>query len=192
MDKYPEIFPPGSITSELYFKFYGQVCTRCFGWGLPSTSLIPMADNCNHSDVTVVQEIINTSMHLDAEPESPYFTKTKMMNDFQINFKAEDYEGDLTATANIFGRYNKANFDANKQFTSVESVKESIAAGVEIWDVPCIRETYSEDNDTDPEDEGDEEELKDNSKLLDSLSCYLTDRKANMCDLRKGFVFFMD
>ena len=57
--KYPDIFAPESITSDLFYKFYAQVCTRCFGWGLPSTSMIPMADNCNHSDVTVVQEIIN-------------------------------------------------------------------------------------------------------------------------------------
>lgn len=87
LDKYPDIFTPNVITSELYFKFYGLVCTRCFGWGLPSTSLIPMADNLNHSDVDVSQEIINTDMHLTAQPgASSYFTKSKMMNDFSINF----------------------------------------------------------------------------------------------------------
>ena len=57
--KYPHVFPEGAITDKLFYKFYAQVCTRCFGWGLPSTSMIPMADNLNHSDVTVVQEIVH-------------------------------------------------------------------------------------------------------------------------------------
>ena len=61
---YPNIFPPSKYNSALFYKFYSQVCTRCFGWGLPSTSMIPMADNHNHSDVTVVQEILNKTMHL--------------------------------------------------------------------------------------------------------------------------------
>ena len=89
MDKYPDIFPPEVFTESLFYKFYAQVCTRCFGWGLPSTAMIPMADNCNHSDVTVVQEILNKQMHLEAEPGTTYFTKTKMMNDYSINFEPE-------------------------------------------------------------------------------------------------------
>ena len=48
-----------------------------------------MADNCNHSDVTVVQEIINTDMHIEAETSSKYFTKTKFMNDYSLNFSDE-------------------------------------------------------------------------------------------------------
>ena len=61
--KYPDIFPESCIRPELFQKFYAQVCTRCFGWGLPSTSMIPMGDNINHSDVTVVQELFNSEMH---------------------------------------------------------------------------------------------------------------------------------
>ena len=54
MAKYPDVFPHNAISPDLFYKFYAQVCTRCFGWGLPSTAMIPMADNCNHSDMTVV------------------------------------------------------------------------------------------------------------------------------------------
>jgi hypothetical protein len=45
-----------------------------------------MADNLNHSDVTVVQEIVNTKMHLKGDKTSKYFTKTKFMNDYSINY----------------------------------------------------------------------------------------------------------
>ena len=65
--KYPDAFSHACIETDLFYKFYAQVCTRCFGWGLPSTAMIPMADNCNHSDVTVVQEIIHKDSHLVAD-----------------------------------------------------------------------------------------------------------------------------
>ena len=54
--------------------------------------------------------------------------------------------------------------------------------------MPCIRDHFTEDNDTEEESE-DEEEFKGD---LDSLNAMLSDRKASMKDLKKGFVFFMD
>ena len=114
LSKYPDVFPPNSVTEQLFYKFYAQVCTRCFGWGLPSTAMIPMADNCNHSDVTIVQEIINKEMHLNAEHGTTYFTKTKMMNDYTINFEPWQYENDAIKSANVKGRYSRANYEANK------------------------------------------------------------------------------
>lgn len=57
--------------------------------------------------------------------------------------------------------------------------------------MPCVREAYAEDNDTEEESE-DEEEAKERSLELEMLSSLLTDRKATMKDLRKGFGFFMD
>ena len=148
---YPHIFPPSQISSELFYKFYAQVCTRCFGWGLPSTSMVPMADNHNHSDVTVVQEILNKQMHLEADKDNKYFTKTKFMNDYSICFNQAEYEGNTTNTTNIKGRYSKANFEANQQFNSVENIKIALATKAQLWDVHCIRENYQEDNDTEEE-----------------------------------------
>ena len=148
MSKHPNVFQHSSIDPGLFYKYYAQVCTRCFGWGLPSTAMIPMADNCNHQDVTVVQEIVHKEMQLEADQESKYFTKTKYMNDYTINFDEEEYAHNNDYTINVKGRYNKANFEANSQFSSVEKIKESLNSGIQLWDVPCIRETYIEDNDT--------------------------------------------
>ena len=72
---YPDIFAPGRITYDHFLRFYGQVVTRCFGWGLPSTAMVPMADNFNHSHVDVQQEIINSELHFIAEPGSDYYTR---------------------------------------------------------------------------------------------------------------------
>ena len=159
MGKYPNVFEHKSLAPEVFYKFYAQVCTRCFGWGLPSTAMIPMADNHNHSDVTVVQEIVHKGMHLVADRTSQYFTKTKYMNDYTICFDEADYADDRERTINVKGRYNKDNFESNKQFTSIPRIKDSLQSGMQLWDVPCIREAYNEDNDTEEESE-DEEEAK--------------------------------
>ena len=50
---------------------------------------------------------------------------------------------------NIKGRYNKANFEENKKYEGLQIIKESLAEGLELWDVPCVREDFAEDNDTD-------------------------------------------
>ena len=76
--------------------------------------MIPMADNCNHSDVTVVQEIVNKRMHLEANEESNYYTKTKFMNNYSLAYAEDEYSGDPVKTFNVEGRFSKANYEANQ------------------------------------------------------------------------------
>ena len=115
------------------------------------------------------------------------------MNDYTVCFDESEYNGSERLTKNIKGYYNKANYEANKQFTEVEKIKAAIAQGIQLWDVPCIRETYTEDNDTEESSESEEEEeQKDSSAELIKLHQMMKYRKAKMKDLRKGFVFFMD
>lgn len=33
--RYPDIFTQESLTKDNFKSLYAQVCTRCFGWGLP-------------------------------------------------------------------------------------------------------------------------------------------------------------
>lgn len=44
---------PLPFTKEQFMQSFAQVVTRDFGWYMPSTSLIPMADNFNHSNVNI-------------------------------------------------------------------------------------------------------------------------------------------
>ena len=71
--KYPDIFPQKLIDEGLFLNLYSQVCTRCFGYGLPTTSMIPMADNLNHNSLDVTHEIINTCEHLKGPENQDYF-----------------------------------------------------------------------------------------------------------------------
>ena len=43
---YPELFH--GATRELFLRMYNYACTRCFGWTLPSTMMVPLADFLNH------------------------------------------------------------------------------------------------------------------------------------------------
>ena len=104
MGKYPDVFQRNSnmlITSHLFYKLYAQVCTRCYGSGLPSPAMIPMVDNVNHRDINVVSEIVNKDMHLIADRSSNYFTKTKYMNDFSLCFDEKMYASDDIKTKNV-------------------------------------------------------------------------------------------
>ena len=64
-----------------------QIITRRFGWPLPHTGLVPMADNYNHSNVEIVQEVIHKQKQLEAS--EAYFTKNKFMNDYSAFFQDE-------------------------------------------------------------------------------------------------------
>eukprot|EP00919_Chromeraceae_sp_WS-2016_P021991 GHVR01052312.1.p1 GENE.GHVR01052312.1~~GHVR01052312.1.p1 ORF type:complete len:124 (-),score=5.43 GHVR01052312.1:557-928(-) len=51
--RYDHIFPESMSNSEyqkLYERANNFICTRAFGWSLPSISLIPMADSLNHGN----------------------------------------------------------------------------------------------------------------------------------------------
>lgn len=61
LKKYPELFNNESIKE--FRAVYAQVWTRCFGYNLPSTGMVPMADNFNHSDIRAGYEIIAKSLH---------------------------------------------------------------------------------------------------------------------------------
>lgn len=62
--------------------------------------------------------------------QNHYFTKTKYMNNYAINFDESEYKHDPELEKNVTGYYNKKNFEANKQFSSVENLKNSLKVGV--------------------------------------------------------------
>ena len=65
MKVYPDIFDPSKCTFEEYKRFSSFISTRCFGWGLPTTFLAPIADSFNHncSENNLI-DFINKRLHL--------------------------------------------------------------------------------------------------------------------------------
>ena len=66
---YEEYFPGISdpsrepVLKSVFTKAFITVVTRCFGWGLPKTSLIPFADCINHHNVDSTYELIHVKYH---------------------------------------------------------------------------------------------------------------------------------
>ena len=65
-----DVFDKDFFDIIIFKRAYGCVVTRCFGYGVPSTCLIPMADNMNHIDtIGSSYEIINPKCHLTRNRE---------------------------------------------------------------------------------------------------------------------------
>ena len=52
---YPELF--GITDKAAFLRMYNFACTRCFGWTLPSTMMVPLADFLNHQPCDTQYEI---------------------------------------------------------------------------------------------------------------------------------------
>ena len=94
-NKYPDILPLSKITKSLYIFVSGNVMTRCFGYTLPCTMMIPFADNINHSTIDSFTELFDEELHINAigktiedKKLNMYGTKEKMEVDFSDFGKA--------------------------------------------------------------------------------------------------------
>lgn len=93
---YPGISDPEKVEEirAFYNRAYLSVVTRCFGWGLPKTSMIPFADCINHHNVDSTYELIHTDYHLDIihkelQHSGPkeYYTSSKIEGDYSDFFE---------------------------------------------------------------------------------------------------------
>jgi len=65
VDSNSHLFREHLLSEALFRKLYGSVVTRCFGYGVPFTCMVPMGDNMNHHDkLGCSYEVINPRMHL--------------------------------------------------------------------------------------------------------------------------------
>jgi hypothetical protein len=71
---------------KLFYKCFNTIVTRCFGWGLPKTSMIPLADCINHHNVDSTYEFICEQLH---EPIKA-LTDTQDKYNIDINDFIED------------------------------------------------------------------------------------------------------
>lgn len=81
-----------TVTYNQVKSTYAQVCTRCFGYYMPSTSLVPMADNFNHIDRRAGYELINLSLHKD---DSNYYIRPGQLSKSPIQLHKPFTEDDV-------------------------------------------------------------------------------------------------
>lgn len=89
----------------MFFDTYDMVVSRCFGWSLPGTMMIPYADLANHHNSDTQYELFNPKMHFKEvsseesgiEKLKLYQTKCKMMIDYSdydieaVKYKKDDF-----------------------------------------------------------------------------------------------------
>ena len=62
LEKYKTDLFPG-YTKELFVKMYNYACTRCFGWTLPDTMMVPFADFLNHLPIDTNYDVYSKHFH---------------------------------------------------------------------------------------------------------------------------------
>jgi len=194
---YPETFNPQVADRTLFMRIFAQVCSRCFGWGLPSTSMIPMADNLNHSHGTCINETIHTTFHLKYTGDKPhhggvpkhYFTREKFMNDYSAIFSEQEIQQSPINT--LGGRFSRDNFNRNIEKYSLDTLRKEVDSKM-LWDMTWKEDDVSEDNDTE-EEESEEEDYLEDDEYLKRISQKKSEGKINeLINPKKGFKFFIE
>ena len=106
-NKYDHIIPGISDYSkkdqfrEDYIWAFAGVVTRCFGWGLPCTTMAPFCDTINHHNVDSSYDVIKAEwrpisfierMQRFPDPEYPY--------NFEPNFFQQSEQAEAEETKN--------------------------------------------------------------------------------------------
>ena len=189
------------------------VTTRCFGWYLPYTMLVPMVDNVNHDHVDqCTTEILNVryERELDKEflkaidyrkmmkmydlthviPEQKFSPGNKKANmiHFIFNYqKLFDEKSELSLQhiidQNLDDRCEKLNILLEKLLSQ--------AGEMDIWDIPNIFYSDSEDNDTSSEEEDDDENQEPKPKFVNKYynNCLELNKKLNSLIVRNKKVY---
>ena len=63
LEKYKDKFFAG-YTKELFLRMYNYACTRCFGWTLPDTMMVPFADFLNHLPIDTNYDVYSKHFHM--------------------------------------------------------------------------------------------------------------------------------
>lgn len=205
LTRYSEHFDAQLVDRGLFMRIFAQVCSRCFGWGLPTTAMIPMADNLNHSHGTCINEAVHREFQARYLPRAQdknyggvpkkYFTREKFMNDYSTMFDEtyiEQYPVNI-----LGGRFSRENFKKNIEKYSLQTWQRELKEGVPLWSMTYKEEDYEEDNDTEEEDEESEDEDPEatHQRLMQDLTLgkdRVDGRLAKLINPKKGFKFFIE
>ena len=154
LENTPNVFKQGIFTKRIYNKLYGSVISRCFGYGVPYTCMVPFGDFMNHHDKDANSyEVVNTKQHLRPDKHdqqlkyNTYYNNEKFMNNYEHIFD----EGETKAYPNdVKGlRFNRDNYLINQEKRSLKFWIEQInKADEEIWQLSFRSGNFEEDNES--------------------------------------------
>jgi hypothetical protein len=101
------------ITKELWLKMYNLACTRCFGWTLPSTMMVPFADFLNHLPIDTQFEVFNLQHQNAKHTDFSVLYPKKFLEDLDPELEIK-----IKGCPKVMNRVNRAALvsDLNKKF----------------------------------------------------------------------------
>ena len=61
---YPDLFNPQRVNKDIFIWATSFLNSRAFGWGLPTTMMVPLADCLNHStDANLSCDFFEKNLH---------------------------------------------------------------------------------------------------------------------------------
>lgn len=161
---YPQYFT--GATKENFLLMYNYACTRCFGWTLPSTMMVPLADFLNHQPCDTQYEIYQRQLHtVKASVDSQGYKTTKRFSIDYTNLYTEDELSklDMETVKKVKGEVDEKDLIHITRKQLMEETRQKIEEKTKnnVWEVGYWSTDDEEDNDSDyegPENEDEEEE----------------------------------
>lgn len=69
-------------------RLYNYACTRCFGWTLPNTMMVPLADFMNHLPIDTSYNVYSKSCHEAKQSVAASRTTSSFRPDKRTDYSA--------------------------------------------------------------------------------------------------------
>lgn len=141
-------------TREIFFLMYNYACTRCFGWTLPSTMMVPLADFLNHQPCDTQYEIYQRQLHTvkTSVDSQGYRTPKRFSIDYTGLYKPEELGTlDEETLKRVKGEVEEKDRIAIPRDQLFRETKQKLTdkAGNNVWEVGYWSTDDEEDNDSD-------------------------------------------
>lgn len=157
LKNYPSFFPNFEESKLDYFWSQTFVMTRCYGWSLPSTVLIPLSDFLNHNEDGINHFMVHKKFEKNESLKvQSYFIKKRKVdlsefNDPQLNkFKpfAQNNETIKQLYIKENNKFVPEENDENKSLLKINYEKLVQDIGKQIYHLSHFETSDEEDNDT--------------------------------------------
>ncbi len=150
---YPALFP-GTVTRDLFLRMYNFACTRCFGWTLPSTMMVPLADFLNHQPCDTQYEIYQRKLHTvkTSVDSQGYRTPKRFSIDYSDFYSKDELSKlDEETIVRIRGEVEEKDKIHISREQLIKETKEKIRDKPQnnVWEVGYWSTDDEEDNDSD-------------------------------------------
>lgn len=143
---------------------------------MPSTMVVPFADNMNHHVIDSQYELFHSELHrecLDSEKLSEkaelYKTKAKMHINVNRFYSEDAVQSEVPFKTKRYSKKLELREEALK-ISPKEFVEDKQYQNVEIWDVPYMSTSDEEDNDSEEDLSSDQEQGEEEQEELQEQS----------------------